>query len=105
MEDKEKFELGIDYLNKIIKDKKSTKCYQEMNDVGYFGFENFDKDGFRYDSLRVSKTGAVISFQDGSNVGFNINEKQRNEIRYLFDKIVEISGENGVENLKNLIDK
>lgn len=100
MTNEEKYQLIINYLNKLISNKKSVKSYQGYSDDGNFGFEEFDENGYNHIILRVSVMSLSILYSDGSHMLVGLFDNQKTEIKYLFYKLVEISEENCIKRLK-----
>lgn len=101
MDNKEKYQLVLDYLNKLIANKKSVKHYQSIANDTYFGFvELEDDDESVYMELKVCIMSLRILFPDGSEMNIGLFEPQKDEVKYLFNKLVEISEENCIKYLK-----
>lgn len=105
MTNEEKYKLIFNYLNKLIEDKKSTKSYRQYNNDGFFGFQEFNSDGYESVEFRVVPKGISLSFQDGSYVSVGMTAEQRVEVEYLFLNILRISEENGIEKLIKIINE
>lgn len=105
MDNKGKYQLVLNYLNSLIQDKKSTKSYRQYNNDGYFGFQEFNSDGYERVEFRVAPKAISLSFQDGSCVLVEMTAEQKIEIEYLFLNILRISEENGIEKLIKIINE
>ena len=100
MTNEEKYKLIINYLNKLIDNKKSVRSYQSYDNYGNFGFEEFGDNGYSHVILRVSVMSLSILYSDGSHMLIGLLDHQKTEIKYLFHKLVEISEENCIKYLE-----
>jgi len=100
MTNEEKYQLVLSYLNNLISNNKSVKYYESPSN-SFFGIEELKSDNKHiYISLGVSIMTLSILFEDGSQMKIGLFNNQKDEIKYLFNKLVEISEENCIKYLK-----
>jgi len=102
MTHEEKYQLVVNYINQLIERKKSVRSHGMYNNLDdfCFGFDELMDGGSDYITLRVSLMSLSILHLDGSKMIIGLFQPQKTEIKYLFNKLVEISEENCIKYLQ-----